>query len=104
MAAKWSIKNYNLFIAAARRERPDLSVSGARAVYRSMRQDLGHPVFRTDIGKHPRYFSRSAESAIRIEAEKTMEEFFEEMPEAEELEENEEWEIGGKADYGKKKR
>jgi len=104
MAAKWSLKSYNLFIAAARRERPELSVEGARTLYRSMHEKLDRPVFRTDIGKHPRIFSKFAFQAESIQAEKTMEEFFEEMPEEEDLEDGEEWEIGGKADYAKKKK
>jgi len=103
MAAKWTIKNYNLFIGAARKERPGLSVKAARSLYRSMRENLKSPVFRTDIVKHPVIFRREAEKTEFKIAKEKAEEFFEEMPEEIEPGEEEEWEIGGKADYAKKK-
>ena len=103
MAAHWTIKNYNLFISAAREQRPGLTVSNARTLYTLMRDRLGQPVFRTDVEKHPRIFQQETEKAEFKAAKETAEEFYEEMPEEEEPLEDDEWEIGGKADYAKKK-
>lgn len=101
--ARWSIGSYNRFISAVRKDRPGTSVKDARAIYTQFRNRLDRPVFQTDIKKHPRIFSQEATRAEFNKADRVSEEFFEEMPDEVELDEEEEWEIGGKADYAKKK-
>jgi hypothetical protein len=101
--ARWNLGSYNRFIGAARRERPDLSVNAARALYREMHSKLDRPVFSSDIQNHPRIFERLATEQQSREAQEDAEEFYEEMPDEEDLIDiDEEWEVGGKADYGKK--
>lgn len=112
--AKWTIGSYNRFIGAARRARPGLTLKEARTTYRRFKEALGHPVFQTDIRKHPKIFRGEAKIAQLQRAEEVLrereetgakeietdaEDFFEsDMPEPEPREEDE-WEVGGKADY-----
>lgn len=70
--ARWSIRNYNAFIRAARKK-ADLTPGQAKTVYRQMSQKLGRPLTGTDIKKHPRIFGKSeriatgaASSKIRV--------------------------------------
>lgn len=54
----WSIRNYNAFIRAARKE-SDLTLGQARNVYREMSQHLGRKLQGVDVAKHPRIFKKS---------------------------------------------
>ena len=56
--ARWSIRNYNAFIRAARKK-ADLTQGQAKTVYRQMSAKLGRPLSGTDVKKHPRIFKGS---------------------------------------------
>jgi len=100
--AKWTIGNYNRFIGAARRARPGLSVKEARTTYRRFAERLGHPAFQTDIKNHPRIFSQESKVAQLQRAEEIIRSGkilrFRHARARREREEDE-WEVGGKADY-----
>jgi len=49
----WSIRNYNAFLRQAKTKHK-LSHKEAQALYRSMKQRLGRPVFAKDLTRHPR--------------------------------------------------
>lgn len=63
--AKWSIRNYNAFIRAARKE-SDLTQGQAKTVYRQMSQKLGRPLGGVDVKKHPIIFGRAGRVATGV--------------------------------------
>lgn len=59
---KWSIKNYNAWIKAARAKEPTLTIKQARGSYRAMSTQLKRPLYAVDVKRHPRVFKQSTKA------------------------------------------